>query len=209
LALAFGSEDSSALGQSVVLRSIRTRTLVPGGRFAHLFVLETRPEEGHGLGEAEEEIKRSVRQAQEEAIPVESFEGIVRRLELASLATQSDASRLILGLGHAWCQTGDWRPAFPSFRALRRDGPAALQRVARTYLADGNATAVLFQPDLSKFVEERGESELLRLLRARALRSVGDPIKAEALASKSMEQLLLLSREQREQFLRLLGGGVK
>jgi predicted Zn-dependent peptidase len=209
LALAFGGEDGGPPGSSPLLRSLRTRTLVPGGRFSHLFVVEARPEEGRGVGEAEEAIKRMVRQTQEEPVSAETFEGIVRRLELASLATQSDTSRLVLSLGHAWCQTGDWRTAFPSFRMLRREGPAVLQKVARAYLTDANTTTVALQPDLPKFVEERGESELLRLLRARALRSVDDPIKAEILASKSMEQLLLMSREQREQFLRLLGGGTK
>ncbi len=113
---------------------------------------------------------------------------------------------MIRGIGQAWCQTGDWRPAFPSFRALRREGPSALVRVARTHLSEGNATAVLLQPDLARSLEERGESELLRLLRARALRSVGDPVKADTLAARSMEQLLLLSRDQREQLRRLLEG---
>ena len=152
------------------------------------------------------QVKRWVRRAQEEPLSPEAFEGILRRLELASLATQSDAGRMIRGIGQAWCQTGDWRPAFPSFRALRREGTSALVRVARTHLSEGNATAVLLQPDLARSLEERGESELLRLLRARALRSVGDPVKADTLAARSMEQLLLLSRDQREQLRRLLEG---
>lgn len=209
LALALGQEEGSSAGQSAILRSVKTAPMVPGGRFAHLFMVEAWPEESHGLEEAEEVTKRWVRRAQEEALSAESFEGIVRRLELASLAIQAEAGTLVRRMGQAWCRTGDWRPAFPSYRALRQDGPAALVRVARTYLSDANATAVMLQPELARILEERGESELHRLLRARALRSVGDPIKAEALAARSMEQLLLLSREQREQFKRLLEGGAK
>ena len=202
LALALGAP-------STILRDVSIRPEVPGGRFGHLFEVEARAEEGFALGEAEEELKRWVRRTQEEALSPEAFEGIVRRMELASLAAQGDATQLLQDLARAWCQTGDWRMAFPALRGLRQAGPAALQQAARTYLGDANATVVLLQPDLSRFLEERGESELLRLLRARALRKVADPIKAEALAQQSMEQLLLLTREQREQLRRLLEGSVR
>jgi zinc protease len=194
---------------SSVLKEVDIQTQVPGGRFGHLFVVEARAEEGFALGEAEEELKRWVRRVQEEALPPEAFEGLVRRLELASLAEQGDATRLLHGLAQAWGQTGDWRTAFPALRGLRQEGPAALQQAAKFYLADGNATVLLLQPDLSRYLEERGESELLRLLRTRALRKVADPIKAEALAQQSMEQLLLLTREQREQLRRLLEGSIR
>jgi zinc protease len=185
------------------------RTGVPGGRLENLFVIEARPDEGRGLVETEQEILRTILRLQEEAVSQEGFEGALRSLDLATLANQVDAADLVDRLGTAWCQGGDWRVAFPDLRALRREGPGAITRVARSYLRPDRATLVLVETDLARDPGDLGQVELLQLLRSQAMLRLGDPIKAEALALQSMEQLRMLSRGQREQIIKVLKQGGK
>ena len=182
----------------------RAKVGVPGGRLENLFVIEALPEEGHSLAECEQETQRAVLRLQQDGVPAASFEGALRRMELAALEAQADTLELVRKLGMAWCQGGDWRIAFPDLRALRREGPVAVSRVARKYLSSDNATVVLGEPDLARDPGDANQAELLRLLRAQALARLGDPIKAEALALQSMEQIRMLSLAQRERILQVL-----
>lgn len=177
---------------------------VPGGRLENLFVIEGRPEEGHSLAECEQEIQRTILRLQQESVTQESFEGALRWMELENLGAQDDPEALVRKLGTAWCQGGDWRLAFPDLRALRREGPVAMTRVARKYLLPETSTLVLLEPEFGRDPGDTSQVELLRLLRSKALARLGDPLKAEALALQSMEQMRMLSREQRENILQAL-----
>ena len=182
----------------------RAKVGVPGGRLENLFVIEAQPEEGHSLAESEQETQRAVLRLQQDSVPVAGFEGALRRMDLAALEAQVDAASLVRKLGMAWCQGGDWRIAFPDLRALRREGPAEVSRVARKYLRSDGATVGLGEPDLARDPGDAHQAELLRLLRAQALARLGDPLKAEALALQSMEQIRMLSLPQRERILQVL-----
>lgn len=182
---------------------------VPGSRRASLLVVEAAPEEGRSLAEAEQEVFRAVLRLQEEPVAAEAFEGALRQVELDTLAGQADAADLVRRLGLAWCQSGDWRAAFPDLRGLRSEGPAAVLRVARSYLRPERAVLVLVDPDFTRDPGDAHQAELLHLLRAQALARLGDPVRAEALALQSMEQVRMLSRDQREQLLRALRPEVK
>jgi predicted Zn-dependent peptidase len=204
LALLMGRRSG---GQGLALPSFlmaKASLGVPGGRLQNLFVVEARPEEGHGLAECEREIQRTILRLQEESVNQESLEGALRRMELESLSAQADPETLVGRLGMAWCQGGDWRLAFPDLRAVLREGPVAVTRVARKYLRPDSATLVLLEPEFARDPGDSSQVELLQLLRAKALARLGDPLKAEALALQSMEQLRMLSREQRENLARAL-----
>lgn len=177
---------------------------VPGGRLENLFVVAAQPEEGHGLVACEQEIQRTLLRLQQEVLPPEAFEGALRRLELAALEAQADPAALVRRLGRGWCQGGDWRIAFPDLRGLRREGPGAVARVARTYLGADAATLVLVEPDLARDPGDAGQAELFHLLRSQALARLNDPVKAEALALQSLQQLRMLSQDQRNQVLQVL-----
>jgi len=182
---------------------------VPGGRLENLFVIAAQPEEGHGLEACEQEIQRTLLRLQQGGLSQEAFEGALRRLELAALAHQADPAALVRRLGLGWCQGGDWRTAFPDLRGLRREGPSAIARVVRAYLGAEAATRVLLEPDLAEDPGDAAQAELYHLLRAQALARLDDPVKAEALALQSLQQLRMLSREQRDQVLQVLKPGGK
>lgn len=194
-------------GQGLALAAFLGATArlgVPGGRLENLFVVAAQPEEGRGLVACEQEIQRTLLRLQQEVLTPDAFEGALRRLELAALEAQADPALLVRRLGLGWCQGGDWRVAFPDLRGLRREGPGAIARVARTYLGPDAATLVFVEPDLAQDPGDAGQAELFHLLRAQALARLNDPVKAEALALQSMQQLRMLSREQREQVLQVL-----
>lgn len=177
---------------------------VPGLRAENLFVVAVRPEEGRSLAECEQAVQRTLLRLQSELVSAEAFEGALRRLELAGLSAQADPAVLVRTLGLAWCQSGGWRGAFPDLRDLRREGPAAVARVARTWLRPDAMTLVAVEPDPARDPGDEAQAELLRLLRARALERMGDPVKAEALALQALQQLRLLGPAQRERLLEAL-----
>lgn len=207
LAILMGRRSVGAAPAGAPMLETDARIGVPGGRQENLLVIEARPEEGRGLAECEQEIQRAILNFQEGGISAERFEGALRRIELSTLAAQTDPALLVRRLGLAWCQGGDWRIGFPDLRALRREGPSAVTRVARAYLRPDRATVVLVEPDLVRDPGDLGQIELFQLLRAQALARLGDPVKADALALASMEQLRMLSREQRDRIRQVLKAG--
>jgi predicted Zn-dependent peptidase len=209
LAILMGRRSAGNGPAAAPMQEIGARIGVPGGRQENLLVLEARPEEGRGLAECEQEIQRTILNLQEGGLSAERFEGALRRIELSTLAVQAEPALLVRRLGLAWCQSGDWRVGFPDVRALRREGPGAVTRVARSYLRPERATVVLVEPDIVGDPGDLGQVELFQLLRSQALARLGDPVKAEALALASMEQLRMLSMEQRDRILQLLKQGGK
>ncbi|MBI4911175.1 MAG: insulinase family protein [Acidobacteria bacterium] len=182
----------------------RASTGVPGERLLNLLTVEVDPLEGQSLGEAAQDLERALLKVAEELQRPSVLEGVLAHLQTQSMAQQADAAALSDLLGRAWCATGDWRPAFPASRDPSSRSPAALQAAARSYLRSSEATLLHLEADPARSTSDPTQEELFRLMVARAQAQTGDPVKAEAIARQAVAQLLLLPRERREEFARLL-----
>lgn len=192
------------LGDRGILSSLSMTLGDPGTREGGLLVLEARPGEGHSLGEAEQAIISEVLRIQQEPIQEEEVAGAQRLLVLESLRQQEDATAFAQALGAAWSEAGNWQAALPDASRLKTWGSEELRRLARTYLSMDRSVTTLVESDPLTSDEDPLDVRLVEAIRAMARRKMDDPAAVDALVRRTILQLRMLPRSEREKALELL-----
>ncbi|HNX95288.1 MAG TPA: insulinase family protein [Holophaga sp.] len=208
LARVLGSGPRSRLKQRILTekhlaKRLEVSTGIPGGRDVSLLVIEAEPDGEHPLEELEQAIQSEVLRLQQGLLSDEEIRLAQRQLEVEQAMAQEDAGRLMLQVGTAHCQGGDWRLAFRAL-SLNKDFTAhEIRETARTYLVPARATAALLEPD-ALLAEGPQNARVARLLRQVLEPRLEDPARVEAIMRETLRQLRMLPTPDRDRIVKLL-----